>query len=155
MLYGEPDYAGFWRRVGAALLDGIIFTVLLGLLLGPIYFNAELWSIEGLLTNGLWLGLSAWLWVKFLGTPGKLLLGCQVVDAQTFEPLRPRQAVLRYFAYIVSLLPLGLGFLWMAWDKRKQGFHDRIAKTVVLHEAGLEADDESQKTLSKLMAEVR
>jgi len=155
MHHGEPDYAGFWRRVGAALLDSIIFTVLFGLVLGSVYLNAEFWSIEGLLTNALWLGLTAWLWVKFLGTPGKLLLDCQVVDAQTFEPLRPRQALLRYFAYIVSLLPLGLGFLWIAWDKRKQSFHDKIANTVVLHEAGLEADDESQKTLSTLMAEVR
>ncbi len=155
MLHGEPDYAGFWRRVGAMLLDSTVFSVLFGLLLGPVYFNAKFWSVEGLLINALWLGVTVWLWVKFLGTPGKLLFGCQVVDAQTFEPLRPRQAVLRYFAYIVSLLPLGLGFLWVVWDKRKQGFHDKIANTVVLHEAGLEADDESQKTLSTLMAEVR
>ncbi|MCF6212283.1 MAG: RDD family protein [Gammaproteobacteria bacterium] len=155
MLNTELDYAGFWRRMGAALLDGAIFTVLFSLLLGPIYLNAEFWSAEGLLSNALWMGLTAWLWVKFLGTPGKLLLGCQVVDAQTFEPLRPRQAVLRFFAYIVSLLPLGLGFLWVIRDKRKQSFHDKIANTVVLHEAGLEADDESQKTLSMLMAEVR
>ncbi len=155
MLHGKPEYAGFWRRVGAALLDSIIFTALFGLLLGSVYLNAEFWSIEGLLSNGLWLGLTAWLWVKFLGTPGKLLLGCQVVDAQTFKPLRPGQAVLRYFAYIASLLPLGLGFLWIAWDKRKQGFHDKIANTVVLYEAQLETNDESQKTLSTLMAEVR
>ncbi|HEB93823.1 MAG TPA: RDD family protein [Gammaproteobacteria bacterium] len=155
MLHGEPDYAGFWRRVGAALLDSAVFSVLFGLLLGSIYFNAEFWSIEGILINALWLGVTAWLWVKYLGTPGKLLLGCQVVDAQTFKPLRPRQAVLRCFAYIVSLLPLGLGFLWIVRDRRKQGFHDKIANTVVLHEAGLEVDDESQKTLSALMAEVR
>jgi len=155
MLYDEPHYAGFWRRAAATMLDSIIFTVLAGLLLGPVYLNAEFWSLEGLLINALWLGLTAWLWLKFLGTPGKLLLDCQVVDAQSFKPMSARQAVLRYFAYIVSLLPLGLGFLWVAWDKRKQSFHDKIAKTVVLHDAGLETDDESQKTLLKLMAEVR
>ncbi|HFE31777.1 MAG TPA: RDD family protein, partial [Gammaproteobacteria bacterium] len=112
-------------------------------------------SLEGLLSNGLTVLLTVWLWLKFLGTPGKLLLNCQVVDAQSFKPLSIKQAVLRYFAYIVSLLPLGLGFFWIAWDKRKQGFHDKIANSVVLYEAELEADDESQKTLATLMAEVR
>ncbi len=155
MLCGAPHYAGFWRRAGAALLDSVIFTVLAGLLLGPVYFNAEFWSLDGLLSNGLAMVLTVWLWLKFLGTPGKLLLGCQVVDAQSFQPLSAKQAVLRYLAYIVSLLPLGLGFFWIAWDRRKQGFHDKIANSVVLHEAGLEADDESRKSLSTLMAEVR
>jgi len=73
-------------------------------------------------------------WLKFLGTPGKLLLGCQVVDARSGGPLRTGQALLRYLAYFVSALPLGLGFLWIAFDKRKQGFHDKIAKTVVVLE---------------------
>lgn len=155
MLYGKPHYAGFWRRAGAALLDSMIFAVLAGLLLGPVYFRADFWSLEGLLSNGLTLVLTVWLWVKFLGTPGKLLLDCQVVDAQSFQPLSIKRAVLRYLAYIVSLLPLGLGFFWIAWDKRKQGFHDKIANSVVLHEAELEPDDESQKPLSTLMAEVR
>jgi uncharacterized RDD family membrane protein YckC len=40
----------------------------------------------------------------------------------------------RYLGYFVSALPLGLGFFWVAWDKRKQGFHDKLAKTVVIHE---------------------
>ena len=155
MLHGEPHYAGFWRRTGAALLDSAIFAVLAALLLGPVYFTADFWSLEGLLSNGLTVLLTVWLWLKFLGTPGKLLLNCQVVDAQRFKPLSIKQAVLRYFAYIVSLLPLGLGFFWIAWDKRKQGFHDKIANSVVLYEAQLEADDESQKTLATLMAEVR
>ncbi len=155
MLYGDPHYAGFWRRAGAALLDSAIFTVLAALLLGPVYFAADFWSLEGLLSNGLTMLLTVWLWLKFLGTPGKLLLNCQVVDAQSFKPLSAKQAVLRYFAYIVSLLPLGLGFFWIAWDKRKQGFHDKIANSVVLYGAELEVDDESQKTLATLMAEVR
>lgn len=155
MLRGEPHFAGFWRRVAAAMLDSVIFSVVLGLLLGSTYLDAEFVSLEGLFSNGLLLVLTVWLWLKFLGTPGKLLLNCQVVDAQSFKPMTMRQAVLRYLAYIVSLLPLGLGFLWIAWDKHKQGFHDKIAKTVVLYEAELETDDESQKNLLQLMAEVR
>ena len=62
---------------------------------------------------------------------------------------------MRYLSYIVSLLPLCLGFLWVARDARKQGFHDKIAKTVVLYKAGIEADDEADKSLEQLMSEVR
>lgn len=155
MLLGSPRYAGFWRRAGASLLDSVIFSVLFGLLLGGAYVDADLMSFEGLVSNGLWLLVTVFLWVKFLGTPGKLLFDCQVVDADSFEPLTPGQAALRYLGYLASLLPLGLGFLWIAWDRRKQGFHDKIANSVVLYDAGLELDDESQKPLLRLMSEAR
>ena len=155
MLHGAPQYAGFWLRAGAAILDGMIFSVLFGLLLGPAYWHAEFWTLEGVIGNGLTLLVTVALWVRFLGTPGKLLLNCQVVDADSFEPLTPRQALIRYLGYFVSLLPLGLGFLWIAWDKRKQGFHDKLANSVVLLNAGIEVDDESCKSLEQLLSEVR
>jgi uncharacterized RDD family membrane protein YckC len=63
--------------------------------------------------------------------------------------------VLRYAAYLASILPLMLGFLWVARDPRKQGFHDKIANTVVLYRAGVEVDDESSKSLEQLMGELR
>jgi uncharacterized RDD family membrane protein YckC len=53
------------------------------------------------------------------------------------------------------MLPLMLGFLWIAWDPRKQGFHDKIANTVVLYNAQIEASDESRKNLGQLMNEIR
>lgn len=62
-----------------------------------------------------------------------------------------KQAAIRYFAYLVSILPLGLGFLWIIWDKRRQGFHDLIARTVVLYAPA----DESEKSLRRLMEEAR
>ncbi len=99
--------------------------------------------------------LTVILWIKFLGTPGKLLLDCQVVDAESLEPMSIKQAILRYVAYLASILPLFLGFLWVARDKRKQGFHDKIADTIVLYKAGIEADDESSKSLEQLMGELR
>lgn len=155
MLRGEPQYAGFWRRAAAMALDSLFYSVLLSLLLGAHYLTADFWTAEGLLSSALSLAVTVWLWQKFLGTPGKLLLQCQVVDADSFAALTPKQAVLRYVAYFVSLLPLGLGFFWAAWDARKQTFHDKIAGTVVLYEAELDADDESQKALLTLMSEVR
>jgi uncharacterized RDD family membrane protein YckC len=39
---------------------------------------------------------------------------------------------LRYAGYFVALLPVGLGILWVAFDARKQGWHDKLAKTVVV-----------------------
>ena len=94
-------------------------------------------------------------WVKLFATPGKLLMGCQIVDAGSGEPVSVRQGVFRYLGYYVSVLPLGLGFFWIAWDRRKQGFHDKIANTVVLHNAQLRVDDESQKSLQQLISELR
>lgn len=153
-------YAGFWRRLAATLID----TLLLVTLAIPVMMifgqgmprpmqpgtlpSAP--GLSGLLINYvLPLVLTVFFWMKYLGTPGKLLLGCRVVDATTGSALGTGQAVLRYFAYIISTLPLCLGFLWIAWDRRKQGFHDKIAKTVVL------IDDPAQASLAELEKELR
>jgi uncharacterized RDD family membrane protein YckC len=149
------QYAGFWRRTAASLIDSAMFTVLLVLLFGFSFMNAQLLTPEGLLRSSVLLVLTVGLWRVFQGTPGKLLLSCQVVDADSHAPLSTRQASLRYVAYLASILPLMLGFLWVGWDKRKQGFHDKLANTVVLHGAELENDDESTKSLQQLLNEMR
>jgi uncharacterized RDD family membrane protein YckC len=84
-------------------------------------------------------------WHRWQATPGKLLFDCRVVDAQTLQPLTLKQAIIRALGYIVSALPLYLGFVWMAWDKRKQGLHDKLAGSVVIQVA----DDYSEITLSQ------
>lgn len=61
-----------------------------------------------------------------------MIADCKIVNATTGQPISLLQAIIRYFAYLVSALPLGLGFLWMIWDKKKQGWHDKIANTVVV-----------------------
>lgn len=136
-------YAGFWRRAAASLIDNLIFGLALAVLylifglsvpLAPPEIAASAHAPKFLLNSLLPAVITVFLWIKFLGTPGKLLMGCQVVDAGSGGSLRVGQAALRYLGYFVSLLPLGLGFLWVAWDKRKQGFHDKIAKTVVILE---------------------
>ena len=48
-------------------------------------------------------------------------------------------AFLRWIGYMLSSLPLNLGFLWVAFDARKQGFHDKLAGTVVILEYDQEA----------------
>ncbi|WP_455199917.1 RDD family protein [Kaarinaea lacus] len=148
-------YAGFWRRFGAMIVDSLIYSVLLALILGPKYVDSDFWSFEGIISNGIALSLTIVLWVRYLGTPGKLLLGCQVVDADTGERMTVKQAMIRYLGYFVSIFTLGIGFLWVAWDKRKQGFHDKIANTVVVYNGTVDVFDESQKSLSQLISEVR
>lgn len=142
-----PCYAGFWRRMAADLVDNALLLPVVSLL-APSQWPTR-WSTAGLLAAltqsattdpvrqllALVLGVaySIFFWVRYLGTPGKLLFHCHLVDAQTLGPLTIRQSLLRNVGYLVSWGTLGLGFLWIAWDKRKQGFHDKIAGSVVLH----------------------
>lgn len=138
----EVVFAGFWRRFGAALIDIVLIIVvtlpLLIAIYGMAYFDPEQtgfiagpadfvigWVLPAIAT--------VWFWLRFRGTPGKLALQARVVDARTGGTLTLRQCVLRYVGYFVSTLPLGLGYLWIAFDPRKQGWHDKIAGTVVTY----------------------
>lgn len=160
------EYAGFFRRFGAMLIDSIFFFTLSTLVQlafaipGYISFNVDDGhiSMDG---GASWLeqlilaAITIVMWVKMFGTPGKLLLDCQVVDAETGKAITWSQAVIRYLGYFVSFIPFGLGFFWIIWDRRRQGFHDKLAKTVVLHEVDHFREDESTKTLEQLIQEVR
>lgn len=71
-------------------------------------------------------------WIKLSTTPGKMLLSLKIVDATTHAPMTARQSIIRSLGYLVSMIPLGLGFVWAAFDGRKQGWHDKLAHTVVI-----------------------
>jgi len=71
-------------------------------------------------------------WVYRSATPGKIALSLSVVDMHTGMPISFTQSIIRYIGYFVSIIPLGLGFLWVVFDSKKQGFHDKIAKTIVI-----------------------
>ena len=138
---GETRYVGFWRRTVAAFLDTLIVLVvsvpLLVAVYGPAYFararEEGYAGLADLLIQVVVPALFAILFWKFRGaTPGKMLVAARIVDAGSLGPPSTGQLVGRYFAYIVSMLPLCLGFLWIAFDKRKQGWHDKLAKTVVI-----------------------
>ncbi len=136
-------YAGFWIRVAAALIDSVLVAVVtapvLLALYGKAYFSAA--------ASG-WLAgpgdfLVTWVapavavvlfWLYKQATPGKMWLGLRVVDADTGGPMSPGQSVGRYLGYFVAMIPLGLGLLWVAFDERKQGWHDKLAGTVVLRD---------------------
>lgn len=136
----DQRYAGFWVRVAASLIDSLIFFVVLlipiAFIFGTDFSNAESMSMGTpmlLIQYVFPVVVTVWFWVKYLGTPGKMLLKIQVVDAKTGEALSTPQAIGRYLGYYVSIIPLFLGLIWVAFDKKKQGFHDKLAGTVVIH----------------------
>ena len=64
----------------------------------------------------------------------------KILDAETLEPVPPGRLVLRYIGYFVCVLTLFIGFIWVGIDKRKQGWHDKLAGTVVILEPRETAD---------------
>jgi uncharacterized RDD family membrane protein YckC len=133
------QYAGFWIRFGANLIDGLLFLIvlvpLMYLIYGEDYFMSEevvLGTADFLFNYILPIVVIIWLWLRFQATPGKMATKLTIVDAKTGGPLSLGQAIIRYVGYIISSLPLGLGYLWIAIDKRKQGWHDKLAGTVVI-----------------------
>ena len=137
------QYVGFWPRVGAALID----TLLLGLLVSPAlyalygeaYFTDSdtlFWGIGDLIFSYLLPAIAVILfWFFRSATPGKMLIGARIVDARSFGKPSTGQLIGRYLGYYVSTIPFGLGLLWVAFDRRKQGWHDKLAKTVVIRDA--------------------
>ena len=151
------EYAGFWRRVAASLIDTILMVVVLAMLAVPLgLMGVPLMmghSGSFLITDIIPMVIVITLWLKFGATPGKQLLDCQIVDAQTGNSLRLGQSILRYLGYILSALPLCLGFLWVAWSPRKQGFHDYIARTVVIHKGERHRDPVADKPIEDFIKE--
>ena len=137
----ELEYVGFWARVGASLIDGI----LLGVIIWPIltaFYGESYWSSEQFVQGPMDFLLS-WVfpavavivfWVLKQATPGKMAVSAKIVDAKTGGAPTTGQCIGRYFSYFLAGLPLGLGIIWVAFDARKQGWHDKLAGTVVVRQ---------------------
>jgi len=138
----EVEYAGFWVRVGASLIDTILMMVIIVPVLSMIYGKGY-WTSEAVFL-GTWDLLFNYIlpaitviifWIVKSATPGKILLELSIVDAETGGKPSNGQLIGRYFAYYISVLPLMLGFIWVGFDKRKQGWHDKLAGTVVVRQS--------------------
>ena len=135
----EFEYVGFWARVGASLVDSVLLLVIIVPILvgiyGWAYFDAEA-LIQGpadfLLSWIFPAVLIILFWLKRQATPGKDAVSAIIVDAKTGATPTTSQLVIRYLGYYVSAIPLGLGLIWVAFDARKQGWHDKMAGTVVV-----------------------
>jgi uncharacterized RDD family membrane protein YckC len=138
------NYAGFWIRFAATMIDTVLLMLvtlpLLWWIYGPRYLDGSLGGVfagpADFLISFVLPALAVILfWRHRQATPGKMMLALRVVDADSGGPLTLGQGVGRYFAYFVSTIPFCLGFLWVAFDKRKQGWHDKLAHTVVVRAA--------------------
>lgn len=160
----EPEYGGFWIRFLAAIIDGI----LVSLITLPLRILAALramtalkplqtppfgtlppeealgqvgTSLSGVSMATVWISLVilliSWLYYviltgKYGATLGKMALKIKVVG-RDFQKIGYGTAALReIIGKIVSSLVFCLGFLWIAFDPKKQGFHDKIAGTFVI-----------------------
>ena len=135
----DLSYAGFWIRLWAFVIDSVLALALISPALWFAYgrvFDLSENGFRGPADLLIQLVLPAvaivLFWVFRSATPGKMAIGAQILDARTGKPPSVAQLIARYFAYYLSILPLGLGFLWIAFDDRKQGWHDKLAGTVVV-----------------------
>ena len=154
------DYAGFWKRVAAYILDAIILYIpgtLIQKMMGGDVAEATMKQAQQAAPGDLHVLMAAmnqyyttmlpavllitvitWLYFAFCessawqATPGKLALGIRVTDMQGARISLPR-ALGRYPAKYLSAIVLGIGFLMVGWTRRKQGLHDMIAGTLVLN----------------------
>ncbi len=152
MYQQQTNYAGWWQRVGATIIDWIISLVffapgIIALFAGPSEIktctvNGE-FGICDVPTGGT-IGVAVLLYVggfitylvlycRRVGTRGQSwgmgAAGYRIVDERTGDVIGTGRAVGRYFAKILSGLPCYLGFLWPLWDSENRTFHDMIVKT--------------------------
>jgi uncharacterized RDD family membrane protein YckC len=136
-------YAGFWVRFLALILDGIVLGVLSAALTpftGPQFEMTGTGAASNLTIHatanavgtlvGLVYFIGFWAWRG--QTVGMMPFNMQVVGVADGKKIDVVRGLLRYVGYIISAIPLLLGFIWAAFDSRKQGWHDKIASTVVI-----------------------
>ncbi|WP_426661025.1 RDD family protein [Rhodanobacter aciditrophus] len=165
------DHAGFWKRVAAYILDAILLYIVfrvIGTFFG-VSAAQEAMKQEMLggtpfmqayehFYSGMWLytlltTVLTWLYFAFCessawqATVGKLALGIRVTDMQGARISFPR-ALGRYLAKYLSAIILCIGFIMVAFTRRKQGLHDLIAGTLVLNGRASEFRDAPTKSTS-------
>jgi uncharacterized RDD family membrane protein YckC len=136
------EYVGFWARVGAACIDILLQLAITAPLTYAIYghYTSSGFNFMGpadLLINFVLPATAVIaLWMRFGATPGKMALSARIVDADTGETLTAGMSLIRYLGYFVAMLPFFVGFIWIGFDRRKQGWHDKLANSVVIRPAG-------------------
>jgi uncharacterized RDD family membrane protein YckC len=131
-------YAGFWIRVGASFLDGILLSII-----NAIISYAFLGGLGNPSTIAIYYIISLVIGVAYhcvmessekQATLGKMAVGIKVGDVNGSR-ISFGQALARYFSKIISALILFIGFMMVGWDDKKQGLHDKIANTFVYYSA--------------------
>lgn len=135
---------GFGRRLGAQLIDAIIvvfLTFIVGVIIALIGITFQMFdpsrgeALQPAIIAGAVIASMLYyvgMWARQGQTIGKSTLGMTIVTKDGGK-LGWGKAFLRYIGYMVSSLLAGLGFLWIAIDKQRQGWHDKIAGTYVIN----------------------
>ena len=135
----DLEYAGFWIRAGASIIDTVLLLLIILPILSAVY--GDTYWLDTSFVKGFWDIIFSYIlpavvvmifWIYKSATPGKMALKLTIVDAKTGAKPTTGQFVIRYLGYYVSTIPLCLGFIWVGIDPRKQGWHDKLAGTVVL-----------------------
>lgn len=136
-------YAGFWVRFLAIIIDGILLGVITAALTpvwGPqvtvtgtgaaadFEVNATANALGTLVGLVYFVGFWAWRGQ----TVGMMPFNMQVVGVADGKKIDVVRGLLRYVGFIIAAIPLLIGLIWAAFDSRKQGWHDKIASTVVI-----------------------
>lgn len=85
-----------------------------------------------------------WFWKKYGATPGKMLTKQKLVILKTGDYLNYEQGVWRCLGYIVSIAPLFLGIVWLSFDRKRQGWHDKIVGSVVISSKKRKEEDNNK-----------
>jgi uncharacterized RDD family membrane protein YckC len=142
-------YVGFGPRFVAFLVDSAVVAVLLGVIVAGLSFALlpEGLSAENLLrliSGDAQVSEISWtmnlfptvffllFWFAISSTPGKLAVRGVIRDERTLGEPEWWQFLVRYLGYFPSTICLGLGFFWIIWDEKHQGWHDKLARTVVV-----------------------
>lgn len=137
--YNNVRYVGFGLRLFATFVDVILLSSFLRLFFN--YLAVPFFSEENFIRNtlvGFFIvaGYYVLFW-KYLGaTPGKMLFCIGIVTTEG-KTLGWKHALLRFLGYILNNLTIFmgyLGYLWILFDKKKQGFHDKISGTLVIRQ---------------------
>ena len=142
------EFAGFWRRLAAFLIDGIILGVVASMFIP--FWGLGFFGIQGV--EDIWhnWGWAAFNWsvgslfqtvisaLYFIGfwvwrgqTLGKMALNIKVVRRDG-ECLTVGAALMRYVGYIIAPFTLFIVFIWIIFDRQKQGLHDKFADSYVV-----------------------
>jgi uncharacterized RDD family membrane protein YckC len=133
----QANYAGFWIRVVAYIIDVVILLVV-GLIVQVIFrVNPNDPTSPGntaasLVNLVIGIAYFAGLWTYWGATVGQRVLRLRVVDANTGQPIGVGKALLRWLGLFISFIVCFIGVIWVAFDARKQGWMDKIAGTVVV-----------------------
>lgn len=128
---GPRDLAPWGQRAGAALLD-LFFLATLGAVIWLVYFADYPWENRPLeVAAGAWWFGVLWLFTAVGWTPGMRAVEMTIVAADGEAP-GPWRGLLRALGAFCSAAPLGLGYLWAAWDREHRTWHDHLAGTWVV-----------------------